>query len=312
MKRRKNDPWLAGKKAREVFRHAIERMKTGSSTKPDFGSLPPRPLVPEYFRTCPTVQDAVRRWKVQTPFREYAETQEDGASNRRLEERRLRAEAADRILKALGSSPYPSPAAWESADDAVFEWTRDVVQERNLDFEEVLRLGNDHPDPAGRTAFELAICVRELLHVFRSPADFFAARAALVDPSFLGLPREGPSTSVARTLRVWGPGALLNPKLYRKIRRLSPADLALVLALADERKAYREGREKGRKDSKPRPRRVDSAKEKRVVYRVADAFEEKTGESRGAVARAIKLKAARDNVKPETIKRRMTPRKTKK
>lgn len=319
MQLRKNRLWAALWRQRALAYESSDGILR-KRTSADLSKLPPRPLVAELLRTSATLQDAVRRWRVVAPFREE-EAARAGRPATEREERALRLRLGDRILKVVQSGGLVA------VEKELSGWAFDTLISNGVttmaEADEWLLKGHDHESPAARVLFDAHEILRPLVVAFRDPVRFFKECVPAIDFSFL--PRSEisdeirdplrlfvPAMIVSRALHIWGPGALLNPKLRNLFDGLTPKEMAFALAAADQRPPYREGRARGRSDSTPRARRVDPAAEEAEVRRLTKAFEERRGESWGAPTRALREQAARNKVSTSAIKKRISRGKRKK
>jgi hypothetical protein len=326
---RKNRLWAAIWKQRAEA-HASAKAFLGGEEGRAL-SLPPGPPVAKLFRTSRTFRDVVLRWRVMAPLSEERAAV-GGMPRTEQEERVIRHQLADRLIQALDGGGL------EAAQAELEGWilkTLDSAETAEA-ADEWLRTGRDHYNPAARVLLDADEVLLSLLLAFRDPTQFFEDHVWRIDIAFPpatelekvfreliqdaaidsakseAMLRAWQPTVVARALDVWGPGALLNRQVHETFHSLTAEKMRLVLSIADRRSPYREGRGKGRKDPKPRRRRVDAAQEKAAVYNRANELEEETGDPKGVVARATKERAEDRGVKPSAIKRRMTPRKPKK
>jgi hypothetical protein len=166
----------------------------------------------------------------------------------------------------------------------------------------------NQPLPSVAVYRDLQWVVFPLIRIYRDPVAFFRDIAPAQLPEQFGSKPE----NLAQAVWMWGPGALLNEDLYQAVRSLPPDQLSDLLAQADGRDCYREGRKMGSRDSMEHRRRLKAAELKASIYARADQIEDETAEPWGAVKRAIEESAALSGVKPATVKRGMSPRRPKK
>ena len=265
------------------------------------------------------------------PLREELATKR-GEPTRELEERQIRSQLADDLIRVLKVGDL------DAADKTLNTWIRDTVSSIGVTtkkaYIDMVHQGENQESPAARVVVDVLDVLAPLLFAFRDPTHFFQEVAPLVDIHFFPTPEseaaratlmQGPEYDVirewmkrsgdlgctdlvARTLHVWGLGALSNPLLRMVFDGLTPLQKTFVLAVADERPVYMEGRAKGRTDSKPRPRRVDVAQESTIVDALARKIEDARGWAPGSRGLAVRVRAKQLGLKPSTIKRRKFPR----
>jgi hypothetical protein len=347
MQLRKNRLWAAIWKQRAESYLSANALLQGKG-RMDLTRLPPGPVVAELYRVSATFRDALSRWQVMAPLSEEKAASQ-GVPITQREERVLRRQLADRLIRGLEVGGFE--AAQSELISWVSEAVESQVRETNMTKGTTTAVAIDNwlhrsEVPGVRVVIDAHDVLLPLMDAFRDPAHFFQDNAPRVDPFFLPVPWferamkdpaigedlrsrfRGPCLDgmigvmkrtnmmicplVARTLHVWGPGALMNRQLREVFDALTPREKAFVLAAADARPPYADGRAKGRKDSKPRPKRVDAAREEREIYRRAREMEDETGDPWGSVSRAIDERAKREGKKPATIKRRIFPRRPKK
>jgi len=216
--------------------------------KTDGGPIPYRKLgyglpFSYYWRTQPTLHDAVRKWRADRVDPDTVE-----ASVARQTEP-LKRKLATRLLEALG----PSGDNYNAAEAVLLG-----------EYEGLLGQAATN-DAVHSFGVELEEIVFPLLHVYRDVARFFREEAIQLDPE--GFSPKSAGQMWWRTLKRFGFAALWNPCFRTAFdqapARLSSEKLVAALALAEQREAHPlEGSPIGKTKGIPktgRPRKAEPA-----------------------------------------------------
>jgi len=110
----------------------------------------------------------------------------------------------------------------------------------------------DHPDPRNRASWEIRRWLLPLRHAYEDPRHFFREIAPRLDPDDFDPSKIAPgpfhATYLARTLRNWGFGVLLNPgvRAAYDLAARKPHAFGEALAIAERKTAFpRDGSRKG-------------------------------------------------------------------
>jgi hypothetical protein len=114
---------------------------------------------------------------------------------------------------------------------------------------------------------------------------------------------------LGRTLYTWGYGALLNPAARRAFDWAAKDSnrFSTILAEAEGRDCYEEGRKRGSRDRPDSKRRVKHQKRLHRVENIVSALSEKHGlPRRGSVRASVKAVAKKTDVSPSAIRKSMS------
>jgi hypothetical protein len=261
--------------------------------------------VPYLFRQCRTFRDALRRWAVEKP--DNPTVLQFGFL---AEAKAAKKVCAKTISAALG--PYGEDL--DGAEKATEEWRCAVREETGLDPKTGAGPIALKHIPLINTLWEINTALRPLLSAYRNPEQFFREIApALLPRDFDFQPGKLTPSDAPRlgeTLRVWGRAALLHPGVRAAFETFAshPRLFAEVLNVAEQRKAYKEGRGKGVRDGATSKRRVAHARRlRRVEHGIAALRDLRDGsELRAPVKRAARFVAGKDGVSEAAIRKSMT------
>lgn len=311
VRRKKHSQWaavLANNEARETNPDVFQILGPGSG----FSFLESRPLSPpvaHLFRRYAFFWDAVRAWRAESPPH-----QEDlSESDRRdwdvsVKAFQLKNEPADRILEALGTHRDD----YTAAKNAILRWCEETRKVAGLSDGEPAWLG--HSDARIRVLAEIERTILPLLCAYTDPQRFFGEIAPkvdedrLFDPAAIGPFEDCQVGKLGQTLYTWGFGALLNSAVRDAFYGAAKDawKMGEVLAQAEARRAYSEGRKAGSKDGRPRDRRVDGVKTRRTIDSFARRREATVAEpKRWGRAAAVKAIARRDQITPSAVRKRV-------
>lgn len=322
----RHSQWEAIKReVREAQRHLAKhgrrgRLATGYGPGyPLNRRLPASPPTAYFLRRYASLWDALCAWRVDVTAR-------GEATKEQLAMVPPKKEAATKILAGL-REPNESGRAfalktgknsptrrdnYEAAKRELMAWCEKARRDAGMSEDDALP--PDHPEPRVRVAWEMLKWMHPLLLAYSNPRQFFAEIAPGLDSNRLFnreklMPNGLLSRSaLALVLHTWGYGALLNPEVRRAFDAADSGTLSDVLAEAEGKEAFREGREPGRKDSKPRPKRLDGRTGARVNVAARKLEERGVRLNDGGETyrqRALTRVAERQHVSRSAIKKRI-------
>ena len=265
-----------------------------------------------FYRPFVSFYDALARWAAEVP--DAPVVREFGCLQEAREKKR---ECAKAIVKGLGR--YRDDLC--GAERALEEWCRRVRKDLNLVDENVGEKGRPRENvpwqtqhlPLLNTLWEINSTLRPLLLAFQDPKTFFQDVAPTLYPdAFSFPPADWPGTNeqrLASTLHTWGHAAHLNPSVQAalEIAASGPRVFAHVLGVAEQRKAYREGRRKGSKDGPHVARRVSHENRLEAVdteVRTVRSFRREYGEPlRGVIDQVVSRQAEAEKRSPAAIRK---------